>query len=233
MQTFSEHLANKILKQSGKEFRLKRPIEILIKKAVIAQLKAVYKSDSETGGILKLQVSGVSKLVCTEFIEVKNKSVSDSTYNPDLIEWNNQVQSILDAGFLPLPVHTHPTKLGLHFYDSKRVKFYLGSSKADRVIARQTEAENLNMPEAIFVQDERFGSGYGISLYEGTIFPNSITAISDLQISIAVSAGIFLYSKKLTRKLLYLLFGLFLFEFLRRPKYLKLANGDFLIDVTY
>ena len=233
MTPFSNQIESKILKFTGNKYRLNRPVRITIKKSVIDTLKSIYVPSAERGGILVLETVGVSELVCNQFILVENKSVQDSSYNPDKIAFNNAIQSIIDSGNLPLAVHTHPTELGFHGYDNKRAKFYLGSSKPDRLIARNSNYDSLYMPEAIFVKDERFKTGFGLSLYEGTIFPNSITAISDLQLALSVGTGYLMLKNKLTRKLLYLLTGVFLFEFVRRPKYLTLENGDLQIKVSY
>ncbi|GAB3519480.1 hypothetical protein [Emticicia fontis] len=195
------------------------------------KLKSIYNPSLERGGLFELTASD-GKLTCIEFHQV-NGTNNSTSYNPNTVLWNEKVQQILGRGNLPLAVHTHPTKIGLHAYDSKQVRFYLKSSRPDRLIADKTISENLQMPEAIFVKDERFGTGYGLALYEGGLFPYAISAVSDTQLVILIGTGLLMAFNKLSRKVLYLLIGWFLFEFLRRPKYEYDGGGNLEIKISF
>jgi hypothetical protein len=235
MQAFNTLIANKVLRfrpnSIGREYSLQRPLTIMFPVGIMNKLKSIYNASIERGGLFELSASN-GKLTCIEFHQV-NGSNNSTSYNPNAALWNEKVQQILGRGNLPLAVHTHPTKIGLHAYDSKQVRFYLKSSRPDRLIADKTISENLQMPEAIFVKDERFGTGYGLALYEGGVFPYAISAISDTQLVILIGTGLLMAFNKLSRKVLYLLIGWFLFEFLRRPKYEYDSGGNLEIRASY
>lgn len=236
MQSFSNLLAMNVLRfranSVGREYSLKRPLTIRFPVDIINKLKAIYQKDSERGGLFELQASE-STLTCINFHQIPNKSGSASSYNPNTTLWNQRIGEIIGRGNLPLAVHTHPTRLGIEAYDKKRVNFYLKSSRPDRLIADKNLTDNLIMPEAIFVLDERFGSGYGLALYEGGLFPYAISAISDTQLLLALGTGILLAFNKLSRRVLYMLLAWFLFEFLRRPRYVYDLQGNLEIKISF
>lgn len=236
MQSFSNLITNNVLRfrpnSTGREYSLKRPLSIRFPVDIIDKLKAIYQPNIEKGGLFELQASE-STLTCINFHQIPNKSSTASTYNPNQAAWNYKINEIIERGNLPLAVHTHPTKLGIEAYDKKRVNFYLKSSRPDRLIADKTITDNLQMPEAIFVNDTRFGSGYGLALYEGGLFPYAISAISDTQLVLAIGTGVLLAFNKLSRKLLYVVLAWFLFEFLRRPKYTYDSKGNLEIKISF
>lgn len=236
MQAFSHHLNKNVLRfrpnSDGREYSLKRPLKISFPVGIINKLKSIYRKDSERGGLFELYASE-GRLTCVNFHEIPNKSNNSSSYNPNTVAWDFTINEIIKRGNLPLAVHTHPTKLGIEAYDKKRVNFYLKSSRPDRLIADKNLTDNLVMPEAIFVLDERFGSGYGLALYEGGLFPYAISAISDTQLVIALGTGILLAFNKLSRRVLYVLIAWFLFEFLRRPKYAYDLQGNLEIKISF
>lgn len=235
MQTLNNLVAKKVLRfrpnSDGREYSLARPLKINFSYSIINQLKAIYKPDREKGGIFEF-IAVQSELVCVKFHEIPNGAVNSTSYNPNKIQFDKTVDEILLRGNLPMAVHTHPTAIGLHSYDTKNAKFYLKSSRPDRLIADQTIDDNLVMPEAIFVKDERFGTGYGLAIYEGGIFPYAISAISDTQIVVAGAAGILLALNKLSRNALYLIAGVFTVEFFRRPKYEYDAQGNLKVSIS-
>lgn len=235
MQSFSTLIAKKVLRfrpnSVGREYSLQRPLKIMFPVGIMNKLKAIYNPSIERGGLFELSASD-GQLTCIDFHQVTGSNNATS-YSPSTKLWNEKVQQILGRGNLPLAVHTHPTKIGLHAYDNKQVRFYLKSSRPDRLIADKNISENLVMPEAIFVKDERFGTGYGLALYEGGIFPYAISAVSDTQLVILFGTGILLAFNKLSRRVLYLLLGWFLFEFLRRPKYAYDLQGNLEIKISF
>lgn len=235
MQSFDNLLDKKVLRfrpnSVGREYSLQRPLTIVFPVAIMNQLKAIYNPSIERGGLFELSATE-SKLTCVAFHQVMGSNNATS-YNPNKAVWNETIRQIVNRGNLPLAVHTHPTKIGIHAYDSKQVRFYLKSSRPDRLIADKIITDNLTMPEAIFVKDERFGTGYGLALYEGGIFPYAISAVSDTQLVILIGTGILMAINKLSRKALYLLMGWFLFEFLRRPKYDYDLQGNLEIKISF
>lgn len=230
MQAFDKLITSQILKKrilsANTEYRLQRPLKIVIPSSIIAKLKALYKPDYEEGGILELIGTGKGSLEVLKFHPVKNLAVNSTSYAPSATKFNSIVDEIIGNGNVPIAIHTHPIKIGFESYDSKRSKFFLRSSSADRQIARNGITDFLLMPEAIFTVDAGLKNGFGINLYEGQIFPNSITALSDSQIIIAAVVGLFGVLKKITRPLIVIALGWFALEFTRRPKY------DYLPDET-
>lgn len=229
MQDLSSLVSKKVLrfrKDAGKdgEYRLRRPLRIEIGQTVIDQISRIYKKDYENGGLLEFAAS-TGSLDCLAFHQVPNKSANSTSYNPSAAAFNAKVAEILDRGNLPMAIHTHPTQIGWTPYDQKRVKFYLKSSKPDRHIANKGLTDYLDLPEAIFVKDERFNTGYGIAFYEGQIFPYSITALSNAQIAAGIVAAYYMLRGKLTKLLLAGLVSWFLVEFIRRPVYKYSKDG--------
>lgn len=236
MQSFNNLVALNVLRfrpaSTGREYSLKRPLNILFPVSIINKLKGIYLPNSERGGLFELYASNGS-LTAIEFHQVPNKSATASGYAPNSVIWNQKISEIMERGNLPLAVHTHPTRLGIHAYDNKNARFYLKSSRPDRLIADKTIVESLQMPEAIFVKDERFNTGYGLALYEGGLFPYAISAVSDTQLVIAIGTGVLMAFNKVSRKLLYLLAAWFAFEFFRRPKYVYDERGNLEIRISY
>jgi hypothetical protein len=216
-----------IKKQAKNEYRLKRPLEIQIKKSVIDNLYKIYKPDFEEGGILVADALN-QKIIIYDFIQVKNLAKVPYSYIPNPLEFSEAVDSVLGDNKLPFAIHTHPIKLNIESYDNKRNRFYLKSSRSDRQIAREGINDFFNFPEAIFTVFEN--GNFGINFYTGTIFPYSISALSTLQIgSLIAGLGAWLYNKKLIVP--GISSALFLSEFFRRPQYTLLANGDVLISL--
>lgn len=225
------YLDKKIIKkQSADEYRLQRPLTKIIRKKVIDHLKDIYLENAEKGGLLESYAGGKSTLVFDSFLEVPNVSAKAYNYNPIASQFNGVVNDIIQRGGLPFAVHTHPIRLGIEAYDSKRSKFYLKSSPQDRAIARAGLVPYFNFPEAIFVKDSRLKGGYGLNFYTGTIFPASTTALTTLQ---WVSGGIGLLSLGYSPVITAISAGVFGFDFFRRPKYTQLGNGDLRIDLSF
>lgn len=230
----TEHLrgfqALKIIKkQANGEYRLIRPLRILIKKDVLSALAATYRSDYEKGGILEAQAAGTGSLVITAFHEVYNQSVNGYTYSPGVGAWEWTLSAILERGSIPFAVHTHPLQLGIESYDSKRAIFYLKPSKPDKQIARAGITEVLNLPEVLYTKDSRLQNGFGLSFYTGTIFPASITGITTGQIVSGIAAGLMVLTKRVGLALLAAAY--FMYEFRRMPEYELQGNGDLLVNL--
>jgi hypothetical protein len=224
------YLVRKILRKQGQnEYRLRRPLQITVRSGVITQLLAMYPDTYEAGGILEAEIAGNGSLVIDRFHEVPNVAVKSYNYQPHYYNWENTIGMILERGNLPIPLHTHPRRLGIESYDSKRAKFYLKSSKADRHIARNGVTDYLNLPEAIFVKEAGLENGFGLVFYTGTIFPGSVTALTTLQY-VALGAAALAFGRN------NLLFGLasgaFVFDFVRHPEYKLEKSGDFVVKLV-
>jgi hypothetical protein len=227
MQNFIN--AGILAKRIDGEYRLKRPLEIRVSKTVIAQLKSIYREDYENGGILEGRIDTKGKLLIDVFHMIPNSAKNGYTYSPSVQTWNMVRDGILSRGNLPFALHTHPLKLGLEHYDSKRAVFYLKPSRADKKIAREGITESLNMPEVLFTVDQRFKQGYGISFYTGTIFPASITAFSTSQIVSGAVSGLLALSGQYGFALVGVVY--FMLEFNRRPQYIYEDGGDVVIKI--
>jgi hypothetical protein len=231
----TEHL-NSLIKQSiikkqyENEYRLVRPLRIIIRKSVLDLLKQTYKPSYEEGGLLEAVAFSKGVIVVSEFHKVNNKAVVGYSYSPSTKEFESVINGIISRGNLPFAIHTHPVKLGIEPYDSKRSKFYLKPSLADKSIARDGITPYFNFPEAIFTFDERLGNGFGISFYTGFIFPASLTALSTLQIASLVAFGYAYYKKSMSLKIAS--GAMFLLDYFRRPQYDILKNGDLEIKLS-
>jgi hypothetical protein len=211
------------------EYRFKRPLQISVPKKIIDRLKSIYIKNGERGGVMAFAPNGNNKIICVDFIEVENMAKNSFNYIPNEAFFNSAITQILNKGFLPIVVHTHPTELGFSQYDSKRVQFYLKSSKPDRIIARNGVVPFLNMPECIFVQDERFNGGFALNFFTGGIFPQSVTSLTSLQF---VSLGIGIISYFMKNKIFTLASGaVFFTDFVRKPKY-SLDNGGLRVTLS-
>lgn len=147
-------------------YRLKTPISVVIPRDVIADLKLIYLPNYEKGGIMAASVYGRG-LIIKQFFEVPNASINSYSYSPNASAFVNRYNYILEQGFLPIVIHTHPTKIGLSHYDSRQPMMYQNSSSADRKIARNGIIDLLRMPEAIFVADNRLEGGFSVNFYSG------------------------------------------------------------------
>lgn len=228
MQNF---VNNGVLKeQFNGEYRLKRPLSIVIKAGVIDTLKEIYREDYENGGLLEARISGKGSLEIATIHVIANSAKNGYTYAPNGAIWNAVIDGIISRGNLPFALHTHPLKLGIESYDSKRALFYLKPSPSDKKIARAGITESLNLPEVLFTKDSRLQNGFGISFYTGHIFPASITAFSTGQIVATVGAALAAVGGRYGLALAGA--GYFLYEFNRRAKYTYLGNGDMKITLT-
>lgn len=214
-------------------YRLKRPIIIVIKKSVLDQLKAIYQPSFERGGLVLFRNQKGNILEGFKFIEVPNAATNSVSYSPSTAKFSTEIQNALGGGFLPMAIHTHPTSIGLHAYDTKKQRFYLRASKADISIANSGITDILEVPEMIFVKDTRFAQGYDLAMYSGTIFPQTVSSLSDAQIGLGIVGGIGALFNRFTKTALTLIGAWFLIEFSRRPKYEYQSNGDLVITVNY
>ena len=220
-----------VAKTNGVVF--KRPTKILVRASAIDQIKAVYRKDSETGGVMKLRPTDtVGSFVINEIEILQNKSANTNTkFDPDAASLGNAINRVLNLGNIPIIFHTHPTSTGHSQYDHKRQNFYVGSSAPDREAANGgfvLKQQKILMPEVIFVGDSRFVTDYKISFYSGGILPGSYLALSRGEI-IAVSAAVvamLLYG----RPLLIIVAAIFAIEEFRRPKYDYYKDGSVLVS---
>lgn len=220
----------KILKrQANGEYRLIRPLRILVKSEVLSRLGDTYQSNYEKGGLLEAKAVGFGSLIIDAFHEIPNRAINGYTYSPGVKAWESLLSDILERGNLPFAVHTHPLKLNIESYDSKRAIFYLKPSKADKQIARQGITEVLNFPEAIYTKDSRLKNGFGFSFYTGTIFPASITGITTGQIVSGIAAGLMVITKRVGLAILAAAY--FMYEFRRMPEYELQGNGDLVVNL--
>lgn len=222
---------NIIKKQYANEYRLKRPLKIIVTKSVLDILKGLYKPSYENGGILSGVAAASGVLVIDRIDIVPNRAVVGYSYSPSTVEFNKAIDKVIGEGRLPFAIHTHPLKLNIEYYDSKRAKFYLKPSNPDKAIAREGITDYFNFPESIFTLDSRLENGFGLSFYTGFIFPASITALTTVQIASLGLGAIGLFGNK--KLLLGGSIGTFLFEYYRKPKYRNLTNGDYEISLSF
>jgi hypothetical protein len=233
MKVINELLAAGILQIKAEKVVLKRPVSLTMSKDKIYIIKAAYRPDHEIGGVLffrKLQTS--NDLICTNIVIVPNQAVSNTKFAPSDAVLNGVMNDCLLSGCLPFVFHCHPTIIGNNAYDSRRKDFYLRSSNPDQEIAASgvaVGAYTLAMPEAIAVADARFGTGFGISFYEGGILPHSITALTNVEIGLA-GAGVLGLLVGANPLVLVGLSGAALYSFFRRPKYTYFENGGLLVE---
>ena len=228
-----ELLSRGDLVKRNKGIVLARPIKILISSNAIRKIKEVYEPSSEKGGVMIMKPTNErGKFIIDGVRIIANKSSrSNTAFEPDENALSSFIMGTLAAGWLPLVFHTHPTKIGNNIYDSKRVGFYVGSSKPDRKIAGAgllIDNEKILLPEAIFVKDSRYEAGYKLSFFQGGILPASYNALSKAQIIGAVLAGLSLL--KWGRPLLLALAVLVGIEEYRRPKYTYFKNGSLEVE---
>lgn len=216
--------------QGANEYRLRRPMQITVRRGVIDLLKNLYPENYETGGLLEAELAGMGTLVIDRFHQVRNAASVNYHYAPDAAAWEKTLAEIVSRGNLPIALHTHPVSLGIESYDERKSTFYLKSSKADRKIAREGITDTLVMPEAIFVRDPGLENGFGLVFYTGTIFPGSITALSTVSY---ISGGLALLAFRRNKKLAGMAAGVGLAEFLiRRPRYRLEDNGDYVVKLV-
>lgn len=207
------------------DYRFRRPLNILIPKYVLDSLASVYEENREHGGILEFKPSGVQAVTCVGFINIPNEAKTTYNFEPNANLFNAAVNEVLNSGNLPVVVHTHPTKLGIGNYDSKAVKFYLRSSKPDRAVSRNGIVPFLNLPEAIFVKDERLNGGFGLNFFTGGVFPASVNSLTSLQwVAVAV---VFLMPS-----VIFLAVVLFFAEYARKPKYFLNTDGSLVVKLS-
>jgi hypothetical protein len=208
-------------------YRLKRPLEILVQNSAIEQLKNIYTPNGENGGLLVLIPSidenGRKLFLCKQFINIPNESLNATNYQPNNFRFEAAARAIFAAGNIAVPIHTHPTNIGLESYDTKRANFYLKSSKADRSISFAGQLDIIETPEAIFVSDPRFDKGYKLAFYSGNVFPDSYRGLSIEQIGLLIFAAWGISAAKPNLVFILIIAGLIL-EF-RKPKYIYFENG--------
>lgn len=220
------------LQVSNNAVVIKRPCEILISANVVNKIKDIYAPTFERGGLLLLQPTPTrGQLFGKDLVVIPNQSAANSAYEPNEFIFKAEIAKAINAGFLPVAIHTHPTKLGLSGYDNKRVNFYLSSSQPDQRIAAagvDIAGRKLLLPEAIAVVDTRFDTGFSIAFYEGGILPASLAALSKTELAVAGAAGVSLLVWQ--RPLLLLLAVVFLYSEYRRPKYTPQNDGGLLVE---
>jgi hypothetical protein len=213
---------------------------ILITKPVQEQIKVKYPVSSEIGGVLSVKVLDDTNLVSTGVYFFDNTQTDPSKYSPNYTQYHKAISKIIAANELPVFFHTHPTKLGIKSYDSQRVKFYLTSSLPDRDVSflpLTVDNDSVLLPSMIFVNDERFTGGLGVSMYGGYIFPLSFGRLNNTEITAAVLLSIITFLILLARKydaLKWLLVAgsiVVIYYLYHKPKYVSQSNGDILITV--
>lgn len=241
MNQFIETLdTQNILRKRAGSYVLTRPVIITIKKSVINVLKSIYSPNRETGGILAVTPNGKGQMIVNSIAVVPNKSILTTAYEPDPNVFRQTELNIFNQNLLPLTFHTHPTSVGVGWYDKKNVGFYLKSSKPDRDIANngvQYDEFNLLMPEMIVVRDERFANGLKVAVFEGGILPVSFRSLSRGQIAVVavlVALLILRFTQSKIRNvgvLLLVLAVYYGYEQYRKPQYEWTNEGDLLIKI--
>lgn len=231
-------IIDKLLKRGDVKYRstsvvLARPINIVVKSTVINEVKSVYEASREHGGLLMMKpAENRGSFVIDSLLIMPNVSNDPSVgFLPDANAMTAATLGILNSGALPIVFHTHPTKLGISGYDSKRASWYLNGSHADKTIARRVqtlEGYDIVLPEVIAVADNRFKDGVAISFYEGGILPHSFSSITTAEWIAGGLALIAMY--KYGRSLLLVVLLVVAYEEYRRPKYTTLSNGDLLVE---
>jgi hypothetical protein len=212
----------------------------VITKEVQEQIKEKYPVSSEIGGVVSFKVLDGTNLVSTGVYFFDNTLSDPSKYSPNYTQYHRAIAKIIGSNELPVFFHTHPTKLGLKNYDSQRAKYYLTSSLPDRdasFIPLKVDNEPVLLPSLIFVRDERFEGGLGVSMYGGYIFPLSFARLNDTEITAlyglsVVAILILIYKKYNALRWVLIAAALVVVYYLyNKPKYISNPNGDILITV--
>jgi hypothetical protein len=213
---------------------------VTLTKDIQERIKAKYPQGSEIGGVIAMRFFNENNCASTDVFFFDNTQTDPSKYSPNYQQYHKAVQTILARDELPMFFHTHPTKLGISSYDGRRAAFYLTSSIQDRdasFFPLSVGQQDIVLPSLIFVSDERFNNGIGVSMYGGYIFPLSYSRLSQQEISsLYVIGGLFLLFLLIKQvkvlKGLGVLAGLVLVYWLyTRPKYQQQSNGDINISV--
>ena len=228
----------KRVEQGKTIYTLNKPVSILLGAGVLSSIKSKYPQNSEIGGVIWVKPLNQKTLISENVTFFRNVQNNPSKYSPHPDDYYQALLAIQNGGYLPILFHTHPTSLGISSYDGKRVRFYLTSSLQDQdssFYPVEMSGQNLVMPQAIFVGDQRFTNGIGVSLYNGYLFPLSVAKLSTGEVwSIGIAVLLLLsVGVKYTRSAYFivaaLIFTLGAYEYFR-PKYQE-QNGNILIDV--
>ncbi len=228
----------KRVEQGKAIYTLQKPVSIVLSSGVLSLIKSRYPENSEIGGVIWVKPLNQNTLISENISFFRNVQNNPSKYSPHPDDYYQALLSIQKGGYLPILFHTHPTQLGVSSYDGKRVRFYLTSSLQDQdssFYPVEMSGKSLVMPQAIFVGDQRFSNGIGVSLYNGYLFPLSVAKLSTGEVwSIGIAVLLLLWvGVKYTRSVYFivaaLIFTLGAYEYFR-PKYRE-QNGNILIDV--
>lgn len=162
------------------EYILSRPITVVVKASVLADLKKAYKPNEETGGILyAYPVAG--SLVVRGFIVLPNQlPLPDrkTAYKPagSLTESKLAVAQ----GALPIRFHSHPVEIFENPYDKQPLNFFQKTSSADRhnaYLPQTIEGYTVVLPDGLLSANDRAGADIRFYLYGGLVAPDSIKAL--------------------------------------------------------
>ncbi len=221
---------------------LKSPLNVVVPAATLAQLKAAYPLNEETGGILYAYPSAGS-LVITRFVILPNQlgyPTRKTAYQP--AGSGAVIRQVLAAGALPIRFHSHPLSIYENPYDRQPLLFFQKTSVADRhnsYLPLTVDGYTLVMPDGLLSPNDRSGSDIRFYLYGGLVAPDSIQAL-------LTSEKVYIYFALIAVLLAYLLggfrrslvvFGLagllsvIVFVMEKRPTGVRNADGDLVISI--
>lgn len=229
--------------EGRKVWILKSPVKVVIKAAVLADLKKAYPLHEETGGILyAYPVNG--DLVVTRFTILPNQLGS-----PERKTGYKPLGSALESSFavaqgaLPIRFHSHPVEIYENPYDQQPLTFFQKTSSADRhnsYVPLSIQGFSILLPDGLLSANDRSGTDIRFYLYGGLIAPDSVKALltsEKVYIYFAVLAilGAYLFGSKRSALKIFLIsavasIAVFLIE--KRPTTVKNADGDLVIAIS-
>lgn len=229
--------------EGRKEWILKSPVNVVIKAAVLADLKKAYPLHEETGGILyAFPING--DLVVTRFTILPNQLGSPerkTAYKP----LNSALESsfAVAQGALPIRFHSHPVEIYENPYDQQPLTFFQKTSSADRhnaYLPLTIEGYTVVLPDGLLSANDRAGTDIRFYLYGGLVAPDSLKALltsEKVYIYFVIAAVFFAFvfgSKRSALKIFAVSavasIAVFLIE--KRPTTVKNGDGDLVIAIS-
>lgn len=228
--------------EGRKEWILKNPVNVVIKKSVLDALRAAYPPNEETGGILwAYPVNG--DLIVTKFVILPNQLPTPqrkTAYQP--IGSNVQSSLAVANGALPIRFHSHPVSIFENPYDKQPLTFFQKTSTADRhnsYIPLTIEGYTVVLPDGLLSANDRAAKDIRFYLYGGLVAPDSLKALLTsekvyIYFTIAAVFLAFVFGSLKRAKTIFVvaaLASIAVFVQEKRPTGTTNADGDLIISI--
>jgi hypothetical protein len=216
---------------------LKKPVRLVVPKAILEQLAILYPKDHETGGFLYAQVNPqTGTLTVQQIAPLANQASNATSFQASAIDYQRGIDAAIGKGLLPLRFHTHPLQTLNSLYNRQALSFFQKTSNTDRhssYIPIYIGNQAIVLPDCLISPNDRDGQSIRFTIYNGFVAPNSFGALLPneqlfigLVVLVLVLVGaLYSWKKAASSLVVCALIGAVVFIHEKRPKYSYTDSG--------